>query len=469
MKKFSKTTAIVLSVILFVCLGIGFVLSFVPIQFSKSKYVSFWNTMNVSTDMAGGMYGEYTIKTENPTEKDIVDTVSLIREVFEEDGYKNVNVYATGSSKVRVELSYPNGNESISDAYSRLTNIGAGAFSLRSTNGESSSSSSSSSTKVEDIVLDGSKYVKEVKVYTNNDQKFISIVFNKEGQVKYEELCTAVNEAASGAGSIYLFLGDYNQSISVAGAADFSSLTLSNTDWNNMISLEQKIKLGCAKVDLDGTNAKIDTMSTTMSAGEASSSPEDKTFFSSNIYVVSMAALIVVAVLLVSFFAINYGFFALVAGVSMMFNAYLFLFIAWLVPSFELSVSVLFALSVGLALIYVFAYDFARNVKSEYNLGKSLAASLESSRKRTLPSVIICGLTLLASSLVLMALSFSEITSVAIAFAICSALLLFTNIVMIPFFVKIGISFNKFDRKLFLLKKKRSLAELSASSNKEEN
>ena len=153
----------------------------------------------------------------------------------------------------------------------------------------------------------------------------------------------------------------------------------------------------------------------------------------------------------------------------MMFNAYLFLFIAWLVPSFELSVSVLFALSVGLALIYVFAYDFARNVKSEYNLGKSLAASLESSRKRTLPSVIICGLTLLASSLVLMALSFSEITSVAIAFAICSALLLFTNIVMIPFFVKIGISFNKFDRKLFLLKKKRSLAELSASSNKEEN
>lgn len=458
MKKFSKTTAIVLSVILFVCLGIGFVLSFVPIQFSKSKYVSFWNTMNVSTDMAGGMYGEYTITTENPSEKDIVDTVSLIREVFEEDGYKNVNVYATGSSKVRVELSYPNGDESISDAYSRLTNIGAGAFSLRS--------SSSTTSTTEDIVLEGSKYVKEVKVYTNNDSKYISIVFNKEGQVKYEELCTTVNASS---GSIYLFLGDYSQSISVTGATDFSSLTLSNTDWNNMISLEQKIKLGCAKVELDGTNAKIDTMSTTMSAGESSSSPEDKTFFSSNIYVVSMATLIVVAVLLVSFFAINYGFFALVAGISMMFNAYLFLFIAWLVPSFELSVSVLFALSVGLALIYVFAYDYARNVKSEYNLGKSLAASLESSRKRTLPSVIICGLTLLASSLVLMALSFSEITSVAIAFAICSALLLFTNIVMIPFFVKIGISFNKFDRKLFLLKKKRSLAELSASSNKEEN
>ena len=132
MKKFNKTTAIVLSVILFVCLGIGFVLSFVPIQFSKSKYVSFWNTLNVSTDMAGGVYGEYTITTENPSEKDIVDTISLIRGVFEEDGYKNVNVYATGTSKVRVELSYPNGDESIATAYSKLAAIGAGAFSLRS-------------------------------------------------------------------------------------------------------------------------------------------------------------------------------------------------------------------------------------------------------------------------------------------------------------------------------------------------
>ena len=88
---------------------------------------------------------------------------------------------------------------------------------------------------------------------------------------------------------------------------------------------------------------------------------------------------------------------------------------------------------------------------------------------KTMPSVIICGLTLFASSLILMALSFSEITSVAIAFAICSALLLFTNLVMIPFLVKIGISFNKFDRKLFMLKKKKSLSELSASANKEGN
>ena len=455
MKKFNKNTAIVLSVIMFVVLAVGFVLSFVPIQFSKHKYVSFWNTMNISTDMAGGMYGEYKITTENPSENDVIETVALIRNVFEKDGYKNVNVYATGNSKIRIEISYPNGDESIATAYSKLSAVGAGAFSLRS----------EQEVKDTTLIVEGSKYVDEVKVFTNNDQKYISVIFTEAGEEKYKELCEKTD-------TIYLVLGDYNQSISVAGATDFSALTLSNTDWNNMIALEQKIQLGCAKVELDGINAKIDTMSTTMSAGESSSSPENKTFFSSNIYVVSMASLIVVAVLILSFLAINFGFFAVIGLISMLINTYLFLFIAWLVPSFEMGISVVFALSVGLAVIYSYVYDFARNVRSEYNLGKSLAASLESSYKKTVVNTVICGLVLFASSLALMVLSFGEITSVAIAFAIIAALVLFTNLCIIPFFVKIFISFGRFDRKVFMLKKKISLSEYSkniASKSKEEN
>ena len=58
MKKYSKKTAIILSVVLFVVLTIGFVFSFVPMQFSKSKFNSVSKTINISTDMVGGMYGE---------------------------------------------------------------------------------------------------------------------------------------------------------------------------------------------------------------------------------------------------------------------------------------------------------------------------------------------------------------------------------------------------------------------------
>ena len=86
--------AIILSAIMFLVLAIGFVFSFVPIQFSKGKFVSITGTINISSDMVGGMYGEYNITTEDPTQGDIIQTISLIRETFEDEGYKNVNVYA---------------------------------------------------------------------------------------------------------------------------------------------------------------------------------------------------------------------------------------------------------------------------------------------------------------------------------------------------------------------------------------
>ena len=68
-----------------------------------------------------------------------------------------------------------------------------------------------------------------------------------------------------------------------------------------------------------------------------------------------------------------------------------------------------------------------------------------------------------------MALSFSELSSVAISFAILSALSIFTNLCMIPLLVKIGISFKGVDRKLFLLKKRKGLIELDGETTEEDN
>ena len=458
MKKFNKSTAIILSAIMFVVLAIGFVFSFVPIQFSKSRFVSLSGTINITTDMVGGMYGEYNILTEDPSQGDIIQTVSLIRGVFEEDGYKNVIVYAVGTRKVRVELSYPNGDETFATSYAKLKNIGAGAFSLSNVNPSSSSSSSEST--VEPISLAGSEYVKEVKVSTNNDQKYISIVFNEKGKEKYEELC---NNAESS--TIYLVLGDYSQGITISGVYDYSELTLSNTDWENMIALEQKIKLGCTKLELDGTNSIVNTMSATLTAGESSSTPVDESFNTSTLFVVAFSALIMVVVIMLAVFAIRFGLFALVATVAMMFATYLYLFIVWLVPSFEIGLSVILSIVVGASLILTYAYNFASTVKEEYNQGKSLQASLESSYKKSILGEVITNIMLFLASLILMALSFSELTSVAVSFAILSAISLFTNLCVIPFLVKIGISFKGLDRKLFMLKKRKSLSDLDEENN----
>ena len=453
MKKFNKATAILLSITMFIVLAIGFVFSFVPIQFSNGRFVSLTGTINISSDMVGGMYGEYNIKTEDPTQSEILQTISLIRETFEDEGYKNVNVYAVGNKKVRIELSYPNGDETFATSYSKLKNVGAGAFALSNKN--PSSSTSSSGTTIEEITLAGCDYVKEVKVATNNDQKFISIIFNEAGKKEYERLCNNTESS-----TIYLILGDYSQGITVSGVYDYSQLTLSNTDWENMIALEQKIKLGCTKLELDGTNSIVNTMSATLTAGEASSTPIDDSFYSSTLYVVSFSALILVLVVMLAVFAIRFGLFAILATVAMLISTYLYLFIVWLVPSFEIGLSVILSILVGASMILTFAFNFARTVKSEYNQGKSLQAALESSYKKSLLGELITNLMLFFASLILMALSFSELTSVAVSFTVLSALSLFTNLCVIPFLVKIGISFRGLDRALFMLKKRRSLSDL---------
>ena len=122
--------------------------------------------------------------------------------------------------------------------------------------------------------------------------------------------------------------------------------------------------------------------------------------------------------------------------------------------------SVILSLVVGSALIYTYTFSFAQNVKNEYNLGKSLQAALETSYKKSILGEIITNVMIFIASLIMMALSFSELTSVAISFAIMSALCLFINLCVVPFLVKIGISFKGFDRNLFLLKKRKGLVDL---------
>ena len=116
---------------------------------------------------------------------------------------------------------------------------------------------------------------------------------------------------------------------------------------------------------------------------------------------------------------------------------------------------------------FAYAFNFAQTVKDEYNQGKSVQAALESSYKKSILGEFITNLMLFGSSLILTALSFSELASVAISFAVLSAISLLTNLCIIPFLIKLGISFKGLDRKLFLLKKRKSLADLDEENQED--
>ena len=133
MKKFKKSTAIVLSAILSVILIVGVLFSFVPMKFGTKKWESFSGTLSMSSDITGGLYGEFNIKTENASAKDIISSMENIKTVFEEDGYKNVNVYAIGNKKIRVEAGYSKSSRTFVEVYNKISTIAAGAFSIRTT------------------------------------------------------------------------------------------------------------------------------------------------------------------------------------------------------------------------------------------------------------------------------------------------------------------------------------------------
>ncbi len=438
MKKFKKSTAIVLICLLSVIMIVGFLFCYVPMTFGAKTFVSFSGSISISSDITGGLYGEYQITTENPSKSDIVDSMTKIKDVFEEDGYKNVNVYAVGNKKIRVEVSYPRGSKTYGDVYSELTNVGTGAFQLRDKDKVAEAK----------VILKGSEHVKEVKVSTNNSINYIQIVFNKEGIEVYKKL------VGNGSGSVYLALGDYSQSISISSVQTYESLTLSDKDYANLVNLEQKIKLGCMKVEIDSGTAVINTMSASLSAGESASRPEFSSFASSTAYVVAVAGFFIIIALIIALFALKFGVYAVVIFLSMLFNSYLLVILLMLIPSIDIGLSGVAALVVGVSVIYTYAYIFASHVKEDYRLGKSLSASLENSFKKTLPNFLIGNIMLFLMSMLLFAFSFGELTSAAIIFAICSVLSIFTNLAFLPLIIKICISFEGFGRTLFMLKKR---------------
>ena len=443
MRKFKKSTAIILSVVLSVVLIVGVLFSFVPMNFGANKWESFSGSLSVSSDMTGGLYGEFKIKTENPSKADIISSMEKIRDVFEDDGYKNVNVYAVGTEKIRVETGYSHSSRTYAEVYNKIASVGAGAFSLRTTYSIEEST----------ISVMGSECVKDIKVFTNNNVNYLSIIFNEEGEKQFKNLCEKTPDT-----SIYIALGEYAQQISISGISSYSEFTLSDDDYANLMQLKNNVVLGCMKIELDTSSVKINTMSASLTSGESSGTPEVASYASSTLFILINVAVLTVVVLLIAFFAARFGMYSIVMFVTMILNACLFVIALNLMPSVELGLSSYIALVLGVALIYTYAYSYAATVKQEYKAGKSLGASLESAYKKSMPTTIIANIVLFVSSLIFVVFSFGEITSAAIVFAICSFLSLITNLLVVPFLVKICNSFGNFGYKLFMLKKRLDFA-----------
>ncbi len=461
MKKFSKQTAIILSIILGFVLIVGLVFSFVPMNFGNKTWVGFSNSINTSSDIVGGIYGEFEVKSEEYTEADILKTQSIISEVLGDCGYKNASVKTIKSStgeKFRAELSYPKGASSYSDVITDLQRITSGKLVLLDTSSQTDTS----------VVVNAPEAVESVSYTTEQNIMSIIINFNDEGAKQYETLWNKVSSSEK----IYLKFGDssaeeFSLSANAVSQDGFSKLVLRGytESYEALNDLKLRVKVGCIPIEFNANTVSINTMSASLTAGEGSSSPNQAEFFSSSTYVILLSTIAFVAALILIAFATKFGVFAVLAFLTMLLNASLFVILLCLIPSVEIGFSAMLAMIISFAMMYVFAFDFALSVKKEYNGGKSLSAALETAYKSKLVKVILSHSAMFFSSLVFILLSFGELSSVGIIFAVATFLSLITNIFIIPLLIKIGISFGNFGTTLFMLKK-RSLSEvLEAEEN----
>ncbi len=222
-----------------------------------------------------------------------------------------------------------------------------------------------------------------------------------------------------------------------------------------------------AQENINSDTAIINTMSASSFTG--SSSPEENGFTFGTVSILMLVTFLFIVVALIAIFAARFGLFAVVIAISMLFNSFLFLILMVLMPSIEIGIAGVLTLSLGIAIIYTFTFIFAENVKKQYDLGKSFRASLETAFKKSLPNTIISNLALFISALIIFAFSFGELTSAIVIFAICMALSLITNLLIIPLLVKVGISFRKIDTKLFKLPKRAIGFESIDDDAKEED
>ena len=121
----------------------------------------------------------------------------------------------------------------------------------------------------------------------------------------------------------------------------------------------------------------------------------------------------------------------------------------------ELGLSGFVCLAVCIAFSYTYTYIFASNVKKEYEIGRTVNASIENAMKTHFATVLFTNISVFFASLILFALSFGEIMGVAIMISICMALSMLTNLLIVPLLIKIVFSLNqKLVYKLFMLKKR---------------
>lgn len=435
MKPINKKVAKVFISLIVIALVIGTLFAFVPMRFNSFTFTSFAGAINKSTDLSGGVYAEYELDGEYSKAK-INNSISVIRNVLEKNGYAGASVYSLGGEKIRIDIGYKSLEGSMKDSYSLLSAIGVGTFELRS------------SSSADDTYIIGNKHIKDVSVNTYNSSIYAMLEFNDAGVEAYEKMLKASK-------TIYVYMGgDLMTSFSSENITASSSMPLSFASYDSAQDFAMKVRLGSMDVNLNSDTVCINTMSSTLSNSKFETNPNNNGFTTNITFIIGLVAITLVVLLGIAFLIWKSGVVGLLQLVAIVFDAIIAVFFIWAFEWVELSLSSLIAIAFGFAIVLATSFIYISRIEDEFKQGKTITASLESAYKKSLSPVLATSILLTVIFGVITIFAGAELKVFGLITCVFSCLSLFNTAVMLPGFINIFEAFNDGAEKPYRLKNK---------------
>lgn len=420
MKPIRKKSAITTLIIIALVVVIGAVFAFVPMTFGNTTYKSFAGAIRIGNDFNSGMYAEYDIKNAGEVgEADMNKAITEIKTIISEKGYSSTNVYSISGSKIRVEVSYSNGEDPIRQANSLLQAVGVGKFELRS------------SSSVDDTFIIGSKHISGVSIKTySNNSVMVNLEFNDAGVEAYQDLLDASD-------MIYVVMGGATQtsfdssSIQVAS----STLPLTFTSYQSAVDFSTRVRFGSLPIEMNKDTVIIDTID---------SRPN-----------ITLAALgfAFIVILLVAFLIIRYGALGAAAIITDLLASIVGAFLLWAIPIIEINSSTMLAVCFGFILVNIANIVYLEQIRKEYFQGKTIEASLDASFKKTLPHIISPIVATLIVTAIMAFVASGTIQTVSIIITVAAGLSLLTSLLALPWLSSIIFAVSDGSEKIYNFKR----------------
>ena len=360
MKNLGKVKAIIISSLIALVMIVGLILTFIPMHLGSKDYESFAGALSQSTSIDGGMSVEYKIK-ESGDEKEIKQSVAILKDIINDYGFKSATVYLKGEDKIRVDLNEPVLVSERSATEEFLSTLASGKLEFKNKDDAQATLTPAEGEEVDPslIIIDANLHIDKISKIHYSQSSGLKIDFNKKGKELY---ASSVNQ------SLYMFVGgkawpsDENNEISANTDSSATSMYLMFNSSDVVDSYYYTLRAGMMAIELDGEEVEV-VYNTSKSA------------LTAKVAGIVLAVAVVVGLIILA--CLKQKGFAIASIVSSLIMLSLEMFLLQAMNWVVVGLSGIIAVAVIALITYILNAVIFSAIKQEQQKGKSLATSVE--------------------------------------------------------------------------------------------